>query len=192
MKRLLFVLSLLLLVGLVKPVAAQELLTNGDFEQALDIGWKDSVALLAGTFLFERSDTLGQSSGFAARVEKSLASCAALTQQVTVPNQHLVLSFDARFRIGGGSSTCWPVASVIVRYLDAAGAELGNSKVILHNEFCTWANSDTAHLIEVENPDVRANRQLDIAQEIYDNLPGVNAWNVGQVRLEIHAYDNGT
>ena len=148
---------------------------NGDFEQDLSVGWKDTVYSDAGSWLFERSDTLGGPSGYAARVEKSLCSFAALTQQVMVPNQHLMLSFDARFRFGGGSSTCWPVASVIVRYLDSTGTELGNTKFVLHNEYCTWANSDTAHLIEVENPDVWANHQLDVAQEIADNLPGVNA-----------------
>ena len=190
MKRFVIVLSLL--AGFVLPAAAQELLVNGDFEQDLSVGWQDTVNSLTGSWLFERSDTLGQSSGFAGRIEKSLAAFAALTQQVMVPNQHVLLSFDARFRIGGGSNTCWPVASVIVRYLDATGTELGNTKFILHNEFCTWANSDTAHLIEIENPDAWANHQLDIAQEIYGNLPGVNAWNVAQVRLEIHAYDNGT
>jgi len=187
-----FVVILSLLAGFGLPAVAQELLVNGDFEQDLSVGWSYAVDSLAGSWLFERTDTLGQSSGFAGRVEKSLAAYAALTQQVTVPNQHLVLSFDARFRIGGGSSTCWPVASVIVRYLDAAGTELGNSKFILHNEFCTWANWDTAHLIEIENPEVWANHELDIAQEIYDKLPGVNAWSVAQVRLEIQAYDNGT
>jgi hypothetical protein len=187
-----FVIVMSLLIGFALPAVAQELLVNGDFEQDLGVGWKDTVYSLTGSWLFERSDTLGQSSGNAVRVEKSLASYAALTQQVMVPNQHLVLSFDARFRIGGGSSTCWPVASAIVRYLDATGTELGNSKFILHNEYCTWANCDTAHLIEVENPDVWANHQLDIAQEIASNLPGVNAASVAQVRLEIHAYDNGT
>jgi len=191
MKRLLFVLSLLLLIGTVKPVAAQELLTNGDFEQGLDVGWKDTVRSLAGTFLFERSDTMG-SAGCAARVMKGLASFAALTQQVNVPNHHLLLSFDGRFRIGGGSSTCWPVAAVIVRYQDGSGTELGNTKFVLHNEFCTWANSDTAHLVEITAPGEWHPHQLDIAQEIYDNLPGVNAWNVAQVRVEIYAYDNGT
>jgi hypothetical protein len=187
-----FVVVLSLLAGFVLPAVAQELLVNGGFEQDLSVGWRDTVYSLAGTWLFERSDTLGQPSGYAARVEKSLCSYAALTQQVMVPNQHVMLSFDARFRIGGGSNTCWPVASVIVRYLDSTGTELGNSKFVLHNEFCTWANSDTAHLIEVENPEVWENHQLDIAQEIYDNLPAVNAWSVAQVRLEIYAYDNGT
>ena len=191
MKKPIFVLSLLLLAGIFRPVAAQELLTNGDFEQALDVGWKDTVRSLAGTFLFERSDTLG-SAGCAARVLKGLASFAALTQQVNVVNHHLLLSFDGRFRIGGGSSTCWPVAAVIVRYQNGAGAELGNTKFVLHNEYSTWSNSDTAHLIEITAPGEWHPYQLDIAQELNDNLAGVNPADIAQVRVEIYAYDNGT
>jgi hypothetical protein len=187
-----FVIVLSLLAGFVLPAAAQELLANGDFEQDLSVGWKDTVYSLTGSWLFERTDTLGQSSGCGARVWKTLASYAALTQQVNVPNHHLVFSFDGRFRIGGGSNTCWPVAAVVLRYLDVAGIELGNTKFVLHNEFCNWSNSDTAHLVEIDVPEEWRPHQLDIAQELYDNLAGVNPWSVAQVRIEIYAYDNGT
>lgn len=191
MKTLISALCLTLMTGLAAPLAAQELLTNGDFEQALDVGWKDTIYLLAGTFLFERSDTLG-STGGAARVRKDLASFAALAQQVNVPGVNLALSFDGRFRIGGGSSTCWPVAALIVRYQSNAGRELGNTKFVLHNEFCTWANSDTAHLVEIAAPEEWHSHQLDLARELNDFLPGVNPADVAQVRIEIHAYDSGT
>ena len=191
-RNLVIVLSLSLLAGIVVPAAAQELLTNGDFEQDLSVGWKDSAFDLAGSHFYERSDTLGQSAGFGARAYKYLASYAALTQQVDVPSTNLVLSFDGRFRIGGGSSTCWPVAGVVLRYLNGAGLELGNTKFVLHNEFCTWANSDTAHLIEIEVPETWGPRELDIAQELAANLPGVNPADVSQVRIELYAYDNGT
>jgi hypothetical protein len=191
MKTPTFTLGLMLLTGLAAPLAAQELLTNGDFEQALDVGWKDTVYTLAGTYLFERSDTLG-ATGNAARVNKGLASFAALTQQVNVPNHRLLLSFDGRFRIGGGSSTCWPVAALIVRYQNGSGIELGNTKFVLHNEFCTWANSDTAHLVEITAPEEWHFHQLDLARELSDFLPGVNPADVAQVRIEIFAYDNGT
>ena len=191
MKRFAFVLSLLLLGGVFRPVAAQELLTNGDFEQALDVGWQDTVVLLAGTFSFERCDTMG-ATGCGARVVKGLASFAALTQQVNVPGANLVLNFDGRFRIGGGSSTCWPVAALIVRYQSSAGRELGNTKFVLHNEYCTWGNSDTAHLIEIAAPGEWHPHQLDIAQELNDYLPGVSPADVAQLRVEIYAYDNGT
>jgi hypothetical protein len=188
MNRVLIALCLTGLIGM----AAGNLLTNGDFEQTLDVGWTDTVVGSVGSSQFERTDTLGQTTGYAARVVKYLASYAALGQTVTVPNTNLTLSFDGRFRIGGGSSTCWPVAAMFIRYLDNSGAELGNTKMILHGEFCNWTNSDSAHLIEIEIPEVWQPHTLDVAQEISNNLPGVNPANVKQIRIELFAYDNGT
>ena len=191
MKRLsVAVLAVTLLTGV---AVAQELIINGDFEQGLEVGWTEEVRPLAGTWLFERSDTCGQPQpGFIARVRKDLGTSAALVQTVVVPSVNLTFSYTGRFRIGGGSSTCWPAAALILRYLDSANVELGNSKCVLHNEYCSWANSDTAHIIEIELPEVWAGHNLDIAREITDNLPGVNASQVTKIRVELFAYDNGT
>ena len=188
-----FCITLLALAALVGLARADDFLANGGFEQGLETGWSDSVYSLAGTSFFECTDSLGQPTpGFAARVRKDLASFAMLQQTVTVPGVGLVFSFDGRFRIGGGSSTCWPVATVILRYLNAADVELGNTKFILHNEFCTWGNNDTAHLIEITTPEQWGHYDLNITQEITEKLPGVNAADVARVRVEIYAYDNGT
>ena len=157
----------------------------------MSVGWTDTAVNTAGNAVFERADTLGQSTN-CARVLKNLATYASLEQTVDVPNTRLAFSFDGRFRLAGGSSTCWPVASVILRYLDAGGIELGNTKLLLHNEYCTWANSDTAHLIEIETPDEWHHKTLDVAQELGDNLPGVSPAGVAKIKVQIYAYDNGT
>ena len=146
MQRILLVSALFsMLAG---PGAAGEFLVNGDFEQALDVGWTDTVENEAGLFAFERADTFGQPTpGFAAKVHKELARYASLRQTVDVPNVDLTLTFDGRFRIGGGSSTCWPVASLWVRYADASGLELGNTRICLSSAYSDWAKSDTVSLI---------------------------------------------
>jgi len=113
-QRILLLFALLLMLA--GPTAADELLMNGDFEQALDVGWEDTVELSAGLYAFERSDTFGQPTpGYAAKAYKTLAYYASLRQTVDVPSADLTLSFDGRLKIGDGSSTCWPVLGQVCR-----------------------------------------------------------------------------
>jgi len=176
------------------PGLAGELLVNGDFEQALDVGWTDTVVNEAGLSRFERADTFGQPTlGSAAKVYKLLARYASLRQTVDVPNVDLTLAFDGRFKIGGGSSTCWPVASFWVRYADSTGLELGNTRICRSSVYSTWTKSDTVSLIEI--PDTTGewkNYTLDLSEELTANLPGINPDEVRKITIELYAYDNGT
>jgi hypothetical protein len=176
------------------PGAAGELLVNGDFEQALDAGWIDTVENEAGLFAFERADTFGQPTpGNAAKVYKELARYASLRQTVDVPNVDLTLTFDARLKIGGGSSTCWPVASVWVRYADASGLELGNTRICLSSVYSDWTKSDTVSLIEItDTTGAWHNYALDLKDELANQLPGINPDDVKKITVDLFAYDNGT
>ena len=192
MQRILLVSALFsMLAG---PGAAGEFLVNGDFEQALDVGWTDTVENEAGLFAFERADTFGQPTpGFAAKVHKELARYASLRQTVDVPNVDLTLTFDGRFRIGGGSSTCWPVASLWVRYADASGLELGNTRICLSSAYSDWAKSDTVSLIEItDTTGAWHNYTLDLKDELANHLPGINPDSVRKITIDLYAYDNGT
>ncbi|MBM3322771.1 hypothetical protein FJY69_04780 [candidate division WOR-3 bacterium] len=167
------------------------LLVNGDFEQPLEVGWKDTVYSMAGDYRFERSDTFGSGTGYAMKARKYLAKFASVRQAVAVTGTDLDLSFDAKLVWGSGSSTCWPVAAVFVRYLDAAGAELGATCYNNHSPYSTWTGNDTLHLVEVTSFDW--NRyQLHVGQELSTNLPGVNGAAVAQVMVDMFAFNNGT
>ena len=179
-------------LAFVAGLGSAELIVNGSFDQTLDIGWTMDTLVIAGLHRFERSDTLGSPGGYAARVYKELADHAALVQTVTVPGPDLDFTVDARLWVIGGSSTCWPVAAVIIRYLDNGGIELGNTKFYSHNEFALWVSSDTAHLIDVSALSGWQHYQLSIRQELADNLPGVNADQLKQIRVELYSYDSGT
>ena len=181
----------LLLAG---AAAADEFLVNGDFEQPLDVGWTDTVMSSAGTFAFSREDTFGQPTpGYAAKVHKYLAKYASLRQTVDVPNPDLTLNFDLRLKIGGGSSTCWPVASLWVRYADASGLELGNTRVCRSSVYSTWTSSDTVHLIEIaDTTGAWHNYTLNLKEELATNLPGIKADDVKKITVDLFAYDNGT
>ena len=192
MQKILLVFAFLLILAW--PVRASEYLVNGNFEQLIDIGWSDSVANEAGLFYFDRADTFGQPTpGFAVEVHKELARYASLRQTVDVADAGLTLTFDARLKIGGGSSTCWPVASVWVRYADATGIELGNTRICLSSVYSTWTKSDTVSLIEItDTTGAWHNYSLDLTQELTNHLTGINPDNVKKITIDLFAYDNGT
>jgi len=172
---------------------AANLFTNGDFEQPLETGWTQAYNNAAGSYSFDRWDTLGQPvPGFAARVYKSLAYHATLSQTVAVPVTDLDFSLDCRLRMAGGSSTCWPAVAVVVSYLNAAETELGSTMILLRNEYCTWLESDTLHFIDITEPGQWRTYRFNVADEIAMYLPGVNAADVAKVRAKLYSYVNGT
>ena len=192
MQRILLTSALLLMFA--GPAAATQYLVNGDFEQPLNVGWIDTANVEVGTYSFERSDTFGQPSpGYAAKAYKMLARYASIRQTVDVPDVNLTLNLDARLKIGGGSSTCWPVASVWARYADSSGLELGNTRIYLHNQYCTWAKSDTVSLIQVSDTTGAWNHYtLNLKQELAGHLAGINPDAVKKITIDLFAYDNGT
>jgi uncharacterized protein (DUF779 family) len=185
--------TVIIVLAALAGLASANLLVNGDFEQPIDVGWDTIAVNLIGCDTFRWSDSLGQPTpGYAAAAYKYLASYASMNQTVDVPGVNLTLTFDARFVIGGGSESCWPVASFVVRYLDAAGTSLGNSKIYLHNQYCTWAGSDTQSLIDITTPGVWTPFTLNVASELSTHLPGINPAGVNKLNIDMFAYDNGT
>lgn len=188
--------AVLMLAGvclLASVAAGQNLLVNGDFELPLDQGWSEDVRMEAGDFSFDRWDTLGQPTpGYAARVYKYLARYASLYQVCDVPGVDLAFSFDGRFWIEGGSTTCWPTGAVVLSYLDRTEAELGCTMILLRNQFNDWVESDTMNFYDVQVPGQWENYGFNVAQEIEDNLPGVNAADVAKVKVQLFSYCNGT
>jgi uncharacterized protein (DUF779 family) len=187
--RIAFILAFCALAGL----ASANLLVNGDFEQTIDVGWDTTAANLAGGDTFTYADTLGQPSpGYAVAVRKYLASNASMHQTVDIAGVNLTLTFDGCLETGGGSSTCWPVASFVVRYLDSIGVSLGNTKIYLHDQYCDWASSDTQSLIDITTPGVWTPYSLNIARELSTHLPGIDPASVKKLTIDLYAYDNGT
>lgn len=177
------------LVGL----ASANLLVNGDFEQTFDVGWDTIAENAAGGDTFTWSDTLGQPApGHAVAVRKYLAKYASMSQTVDVSDVNLTLTLDGCLEIGGGSSTCWPVAAFVVRYLDSAGVSLGNTKLYLHDQYCDWAGSDTQSLIDITTPGAWSPYSIDITVELAQHLPGIDPAGVKKLTVELYAYDNGT
>ena len=167
------------------------LIINGDFEQSMDVGWTDTVYVIAGDYRYEQGDTFGSGTGQAVKVRKYLGKFASLQQAVAVSGTDLTLTFDAKLNQALGSSTCWPVAAMFVRYLGAAGNELGATCWYNHSTYADWRDNDTMNLIEVTSFDWN-HYELIIASELATNLPGVNATDVAQVMVDLFAFDSGT
>lgn len=171
-------------------VSAQNLLINGDFEQELSIGWTQSQGG-SGYKYIDRDSTYHPDPDFEARCYLvSGSGWAKLSQTVDVPSANLDLNFWANFGIGGGSSTCWPVAAVFVEYYDLIGSFLGETRIYYHNAYCNWRNTPTCHLIDVTNPDWQQ-YELNIMDEISNNLPGVNSAEVKKVGVSLYDYTSG-
>jgi hypothetical protein len=169
MRKLVLLLPLLLGLGF-----GQNLLLNGDFEQPLSTGWTETHEGY-GIITFDRQTYYDPDPDYEAMDSiYSGAGSTRLTQIVEVPGPLLQLNFTAKFALGGGtSSTCWPVASFAVSYYDALDNKLGETRFYLHDSNCTWIATPTLSLIEVSSLDWQ-NYQLNIADELNTNLPGVD------------------
>jgi hypothetical protein len=176
MKKTILLLSLLLAFGF-----SQNLLENGDFEQGLTVGWTQDNS---GYVTVDRSTTYHPDPDWEVKDSLYGFGYSRLYQTVDVPGITLILDFWAKFDIAGTSSTCWPVASVTLSYLDAANNVLGETRVYHHNEYCTWVPSGTLSLIPVTNPDW-SQYTIDVAAELSANLPGVNPGNISRVKVSV-------
>ncbi|MFO7675857.1 MAG: hypothetical protein R6X12_06040 [bacterium] len=177
-------LALTLVLGL---LPGQSLLVNGDFEQDLSVGWTQARDGY-GNQVFSRAADYHPDADYEARVyQYGGPGWMKLGQLVTVPDTGLEFSFQAEFRIGNSSVTCWPVASVGLEYCDAGGDILGTTLFCLRDGNSNWTSTPILHLIEVTDPDWREYR-LSIGAELSGNLPGVIAADVHQVRVLMYGF----
>jgi hypothetical protein len=176
MRNTILLVSLLAVIGF-----GQNLLTNGDFEQDLSVGWSRDTY---GVTYIGRDVGYQPDPDYEAFDSLWYYGWSRLYQTVDVPGVTLVLEFWAKFDIYGASSSCWPVASVNLSYLDASNNVLGETRVYYHDQYCTWIPTGTLSLIEVTNPDWNQ-YTIDVAQELSANLPGVNPGDVSKVTVAL-------
>lgn len=172
---------------LAATATGQNLLTNGDFEQELTVGWTQEKQGI-GLQDFTRDTGYDPDPDYEARVyQYSGPGIVKLGQLVSLPDTGYELTFRAQFRIDDGSPSCWPVGSVGIEYCNAAEEVLGTSLFYLHDQYCSWSSSPTEHLVEVTDPDWREYR-LSLGEELRTHLPGVNAADVSKVRVLVYNY----
>jgi len=180
-------LRLVLLVPLVLGLAsAQSLLTNGDFEQEITVGWTWTYSG-SGTHTADRQVGYHPDPDYEANTyQYDNPGESRLGQKVEVPGIQLELSFWASFDEVGGSSSCWPAACFIVCYYDAADVLLGETRYY-YSTYANWIPSPTLSLHQVTDPSWQE-YTLNVADELSQNLQGINSADVAKVEVALWSY----
>ncbi len=177
-----------LVVGLlvVTTVSGAELLTNGDFEQDISVGWTEQAS--GGEYTIGRDIFHNADPDYEACVRKYLTGYATLTQTVSVPNTNLFFSAEARF-----SNECednvynyFAASAIRLEYQDSSGVTLGETRIFSGTEYCDWASTSSLHLIEVAG-DEWLELSFLVEEEVR-NIPDVNPDDVAQVTISLYAY----
>ncbi|UCG43870.1 MAG: hypothetical protein JSU73_04425 [candidate division WOR-3 bacterium] len=181
-------LTVLILLFVVSTIHGSELLTNGDFEQALTTGWTFTDSGY-GTKLADRAVDYHPDLDYEAHTYKyDNPGWARLGQTVDAPSTSLELSFWAKFEHSGGTSTCWPASCFSVCYRDGSGSLLGETRYV-YSTYANWTSSSTLHLVTVSAPGWTG-YTLDIEQELDQNLPGVDPDRVAKVEVALFSFTN--
>jgi hypothetical protein len=180
---------ILLLPLLLGFAAGQELLTNGDFEQDLTVGWT-RVDTGYGTHDAARDTTYHPDPDYEAFVyQYDNPGVTQLVQYVDAPGTVMTFSFWAKFEEGGGSSSCWPAGCVSIYYCDAANTILGETR-FFYSTYANWTPSPTLSLHQTTTADW-TQYTLDVAEELSQNLGGVNPDDVARIGVAVVAYAGG-
>ncbi len=179
-------LKLLLLLPLLAGFGFANLLTNGDFEQDLTVGWTYTDSGY-GTHQADRQTGYHPDPDFEAMTyQYDNPGWARLSQRVDVPGVMLELRFSASFEEAGGSSTCWPAACVSICYYGTGSTLLGETRYY-YSTYADWTPSSTLSLHRITNP-AWTDYWLNIADEVSTNLPGIDPGDVIQVDVALLSY----
>lgn len=184
-------LRLLLILPVVLGLASGEnLLTNGDFEQDISVGWTLTYYGY-GMHNAERAVWRHPDPDYEVWVQQNSGEgWTRLEQQVSVPGPNLDFSFTAKLDLGNASSSCWPVPSVILEYYDASNTMLGETRFYLPCAYCNWVPSDLLSLIPVGSS-AWMPWSINVLEEIQSNLPGVDADEVRKITVALYDYTSG-
>jgi hypothetical protein len=182
MKKSVLILPLLLLtLGF-----SQELLVNGDFEQELTVGWTYTDSGTGTHWAARDPGYQPDPDNEAQTYQYDNPGWARLGQVVDAPGTVLDLTFWASFAESSGTSTCWPAACFSVCYYDAAMTLLGETRYY-YSTYADWVPSGTLSLYRVTDPNW-TEYTLNIAEELGNNLPGVDPGNVARVEVALLSY----
>jgi len=179
-------LSLLLLAAL---GSASVLMTNGDFEQSLSVGWAQVVYGSAATV--SRATNYDPDPDYEAYVYKGTGDgYAKLFQTAHIPTTDLEFSAQLKLYASSNSTTCWAGAALVITYMDDAGDILGETMICRKTSASNWTNSNTRHLITAVDTNWH-DYSFNIDTELV-NLPGINATDVARIEICLYGFaDSG-
>ena len=164
-------------------VFAANMLTNGDFEQDLSVGWTETIN---GIGTITRSTTYYPDPDYEVYVYKADGNgWVKLSQATDIEHTDLVFSINAKFYVYATSSQCWSGAAVSVSYLDASDAVLGWTRICASSIACPWYDTDTCHVIEAADTSWNS-YTFNIENEL-QSLPGINPLEVAKIEVSLLA-----
>lgn len=151
--------------------SAGTFLTNGDFEQELNIGWEQITN--GSNIIINRATNYDPDPDYEAYVYKGTGSgYAKLHQIVNIPTTDLEFSVYTKLYAYDNHTSAWCGAAVVIAYLDESGSLLGDTRICARSTQCPWSNTSTHHIIEATDS-LWHNYAFSINDEL-TNLPGVN------------------
>ncbi|MEO0072442.1 MAG: hypothetical protein ABIK10_03225 [candidate division WOR-3 bacterium] len=163
---------------------AGRLLTNGDFEQPLNISWYSSIISATSYDTIDRQAYFHPDPDYEVRVKKYDAVCAKLYQTVPIPTTDLDFSVNAKLYAYeyNPSASYWAAAAVILRYLDSNNNLLGETRITYKTPHSPWINTSTIHLINAPDPNNWYQYSFNLNSEL-TNLPGVNPSAIRKIQV---------
>ncbi len=177
----------LLLFVLIGTGSASVLLTNGDFEQPVTVGWFQTTS--GSNTTIGRATDYDPDPDYEAYVYKgTYDGYARLYQAVAIldfPLTDLEFSVTTKLYAWDNDTIAWAGAAVMICYLNDIDSILGNTKICNRSTQCPWTSSSISHVIEV--PDTLwHDYTFNVAAEL-TNLVGVNPSAVKNVEVSLLA-----
>ncbi len=177
-----------LLVTLILPAAlvfAGNFLTNGNFENDLSVGWTSYMA--GATYGY---DTIVRGTGYEPDADYEVYTLSTFgyvtrlyqTVDITTTSD---FNFSIKAKVIGldndADTLCWGAGAVVVYYLNASGAVLGQTRICRFSPPCPWASSSTMHLIQAA--DTLWHSYSFVLNTELANLPGVTPSLVKKIQV---------
>lgn len=173
-------LTLLLLVAL---GSSSVLITNGDFEELLTVGW--SMTLNGANTSISRQTGFDPDPDYEAYAYKGTGDGYTKLYQMTyIPTTDLEFSVSLKVYASSNSTTCWAAGAFVISYLNDTGDVLGESMIYYASSACTWTNTPTRHLMPAADSNWH-DYSFNINTEL-TNLSGINPLNVACIEVALY------
>jgi len=176
---------LLVLIMLVSISVASNYVSNGDFEQALTVGWTQMMT--GGGTTISRSTTYDPDPDYEVYLYKATGTSgyAQLWQTTDIPTCNLNLSFSAKLYAWDNYSGAWAAAAVMIAYLDNSNNVLGETRICRWSYDCPWTSAPDCHIIQVTDS-LWHDYNFNILDELA-NLPAVDQNEVAKIKITLDA-----
>jgi hypothetical protein len=176
---------LLILILMISVAAASNYIDNGDFEQALSVGWTQTAT--GGGTTINRGTTYHPDNDYEVYLYKATGTTghAQLWQIAEVPTCNMDFSFSAKLYAWDNYSGAWGGAAVVIGYLDNSNTLLGETMVCQYTVDCPWTNAPDRHVIQVADS-LWHDYSFNLLDELF-NVPAVDPDDVAKIQVTLNA-----